>query len=176
MPVLPAVLALLLVLVPQAPPTHPAPADRDRVRPMDAPAATLVAEGARRAPTIAALLDRLAHSALVVYISLDGRVAVRGTLTFVAHGGGVTYVLVRIQPVFLIADRLAALAHELQHAVEVADAGDTITDANALAAYYRRIGTEYRKGLFESVQARVVEAQVRREITAPPAAARNKQR
>src|SRR5205814_926849 len=119
-------------------------------------------DGARLSLTMSALVDRLEQSDVVVYVSLDGGTAVHGTLTFVAHGGGLTYVMVRIQPVFVMADRLAALAHELEHAVEVVEAGDTITDANALAAYYRQIGVEYRKGMFESTHARTIEAQVRR--------------
>jgi len=60
---------------------------------------------------------------------------------------------------------IPALAHELQHAVEIAQAGD-VRDERTLADLFRRIGwqSERRVSVFETEAARVVEERVRREL------------
>jgi hypothetical protein len=66
---------------------------------------------------------------------------------------------------------VATLGHELQHAVEVAEA-PSIVDGESLAAYYQkngvRVGTH--KDDWDSVAARTIGHDVRRELSQAPAA------
>jgi hypothetical protein len=83
-------------------------------------------------------------------------------LTYVAHAGPRTYLLVRSDLKQRPRDRVATLAHELTHATEVAAAGDPITSAADLAALYRRIGFPGRRsGEFESARAQANEREAR---------------
>jgi hypothetical protein len=63
--------------------------------------------------------------------------------------------------------QLIALGHELQHAVEIADAAQVV-DAPTLAAHYSRIGAQTNAGspvlTFETDAARKTSMQVRREL------------
>ena len=61
--------------------------------------------------------------------------------------------------------QLATFGHELQHAVEIADARDVI-DARTLAWHYQRIGfrASSRPDTFETEAARDAGLQIRREI------------
>jgi hypothetical protein len=54
-------------------------------------------------------------------------------------------------------------AHELQHAIEVAQAPE-VTDARSLAQLYRRIGWEGQAGRFESNRARAIGNLVRNQL------------
>jgi len=63
-------------------------------------------------------------------------------------------------------DVLPALAHELQHAVEIAQAPEA-RDAQALEALMRRIGWCRGGRLFETGAALAIEARVRLELTRP---------
>ena len=147
-----------------------ASAVRDRIRPLDRTSEQLVADGLRRSPTIASLIDHLVHSTVIVYVSAAGDLRIPGALTFMAHSDGVTYVLVRVQPMLVPDERLAALGHELQHAREIADAGDSVENDPTLAALYKKIGFQAGRDAFESPGARATEALVRRELSSAAAA------
>jgi hypothetical protein len=137
----------------------------DRIRPLDTASERLIAQGLDRSPTISALVDRLMHSTVVVYVASAGDLRVPGVLTFIARAGGLTYVCVRIQPMIMLHDRLPVLGHELQHAVEIADAGDQIAEESALEMLYRKIGFQSGRHAFESEGARATESKIRRELT-----------
>jgi hypothetical protein len=62
-----------------------------------------------------------------------------GRLTFMAAGGGRRYVNVRVACMSNDSEQIAALAHELRHAVEIADAS-YVVDVASLRALYERIG------------------------------------
>jgi hypothetical protein len=94
----------------------------------------------------------------------------RGALGFVAHGSPLTHVLIRINVTQGGRDRIATLAHELTHAVEVAEASPPIRTEADLAALYRRIGFSTRSPHeFESARARTNERQARTDQTRPGA-------
>jgi hypothetical protein len=62
-----------------------------------------------------------------------------GRLTLLGAGGERRYVKVRIACMLTVAQQIAALGHELRHAVEIADAPSVVDNAS-LAAEYRRVG------------------------------------
>ena len=129
-------LALLLVLdAPSEPTAGPIP----RIRTTDGRLQSLIADGIGRSPTFRALVARLERSDVVVYVHCDARTARGGgRLTFVSSAGGFRYVVVRMGWLPSRAQQIAMLAHELQHAVEIADT-PAIVDGPSLAREYRRM-------------------------------------
>jgi hypothetical protein len=147
-----------------------------RVRPLDHLADAIVADGIQRSPTIAGLVDALEARDVVVYIRTRIDLPHRGMLAFAGRGGPLTYVLVEISPRQGTSDRIATLAHELTHALEVAREPSPVASADDLESLYRRIGVAVRDGEYESAQALAIERVVMTEITSatarrqPPAA------
>ena len=125
--------------------THP------RLRPDDRCARAIVWEGAQSSPTVARLVAAVEASDVVVYVRCETGLRQRGVMTFVAHGGPLTYVLVRVEIGQPERARVATLAHELTHALEVAEACPPLQTAADLETLYRRIGIPGdRPGEFES--------------------------
>jgi hypothetical protein len=111
-----------------------------QIRTTDARLRRLLVEGMRTSPTLRALVERLEASDVVVYLRCDGnRLVWDGRLTFVSSAGGYRYVVVRVARLTSPASQIAIMAHELRHAVEIADAPD-IVDGPSLVREYRRIG------------------------------------
>jgi hypothetical protein len=133
----------------------------------------LLQDGVRRSNTLAARVARLETSDLVVHIDYDrGPIqAIGGYVTFVTASGGWRYVRIRIHWELSKHAQLAMLAHELQHAVEIADAPE-VSDEASLAVLYSRIGSERWGGgcrSFETRAAMEAEDQAVRELRlAPP--------
>jgi hypothetical protein len=102
---------------------------------------------------------------VVVYIQTALGVGTRGRLSFVAYGAPLTYVLVRVDLGQGPRERIATLAHELTHAVEIAQASSPIRAEADLARLYRQIGVPSGKGSdFESAQAVTNEQHARTEL------------
>jgi hypothetical protein len=120
--------------------TRPAAGER-RIRTTDRRVRALIEQAVFVSPTLRALVDRLERSDVVVYVTCeryaDSRVA--GRLTFVSAAGGLRYVLVRLMRLESRAQQIALLAHELQHAAEIADT-PAIVDSPSLAREYQRFG------------------------------------
>jgi hypothetical protein len=136
----------------------------NHVRPMDRFCEQLLTDGTRRSPTFAGLVAELERHDVIVYISTGSDPSLLGSLTFIARGGPVTYLRVRLHPLLGPDDGIPALAHELQHAVEVAGAPRPVTSERELKTLYQLIGFDVGLRSFESTAARTTEAQVRREI------------
>jgi hypothetical protein len=101
----------------------------------------LLDEGMRTSPTFRALVERLHASDVVVYLRCD-RVSPRaadGRLTFLSSAGGLRYVVVRMTHLQAPERQIAIIAHELRHAIEIADAPQ-IVDGPSLVREYKRIG------------------------------------
>lgn len=112
-----------------------------RVRSLDASIQATIDEGCRRSPTFAALVDALERSSFVVYVEQVPtlRDGMRGALL---HGGaGPRYLRVLLKRGMSLDRRVVVLAHELQHAREVVEAG-IAADAGEMDALFRRIGDE----------------------------------
>jgi hypothetical protein len=144
---------------------------RGHLRTTDDRLRRLLEQGTRTSPTFRALVHRLLNSDVVVYLWCDGTNApsMDGRLTFLSAAGGYRYVVVRLARIASRERQIAIMAHELQHAVEIADAPDVIDDAS-LEREYRRIGYA-RTGLlpktrsFDSDAAVAAGVTVLREMT-----------
>lgn len=161
--------ALLLSL-----PVHALGANADAVRLLDSHADEVFRQGVTRSPSFRALVDRLAASDVVVYIryeDLPRRLA--GRLRFMGSAGGRRYVVVSVSWHGSGHGQVAALAHELQHAVEVAETPG-IVDQRSLRQAYTEIGyaTDYVSGRvwFESAAAIDAGDRVLRELRRPAGA------
>ena len=137
------------------------------LRTIDSRMRALVREGIRSSASFRALVDRINRSDVVVYIQCDGYTS-PSRMTFMTSAGGLRYVLVRVQRMLLRDQQLAIMAHELQHAVEVADA-PAIVDEVSLAQEYRKIGYVNRYSMapgiaFDSVAAVETGQRVLREL------------
>jgi hypothetical protein len=118
----------------------------------------------RRSPTFEALLSRVEASDVIVYIE-SGRCGSPQVWSCVAIASGRPYRYLRVT---LDTDHsrqliIAQLAHELQHAVEIAEAPDVV-DGATLRALYGRIGTRSSADAFETTAAIRVAARIAAEL------------
>lgn len=116
-----------------------------RLRSMDVTIRATIDEGCRRSPTFAALVDYLERSSFIVYVEQVPRLrdGMRGALL---HGGaGPQYLRVLLKRGMFLDHRVVVLAHELQHAREVVEAG-IAASAVEMDALFRWIGDERSSG------------------------------
>lgn len=135
-----------------------------RVRGLTADAAQLLAAARTRSATATRLLDQLEASDLIVLVTTVGRLPKRnGDLMLLSARGPTRYVRVRVSLDQPTAEHvIALLAHELQHAVEVAGAPDVRNDVG-MACLYQRIGVESHTDHFETDRACEVQKVALRE-------------
>ncbi len=100
----------------------------------------LIDDAVASSPTVRALVARITASDVVVFVACERSPAVKasGRLNFMASAGGLRYLVVRLKPARRSA-AIAMLAHELQHAAEIADT-PAIVDDESLGREYERIG------------------------------------
>jgi hypothetical protein len=129
---------------------------------------TLLAEGAAGSATFRDLMERLGRSDVIVYLRAErcDLPDVAGCLTLLSGTTGVRYVLIRLRPLPFRVQELEILAHELQHAVEIADRPAIVDDDSLLRAYagighVSDAGTRISADTEQAIQ---VGAQVRREM------------
>jgi hypothetical protein len=138
-----------------------------RVRPYDSRAAKLLLEGMERSVTLRALADRLEQLDVIVYLEMQPalRKKLAGTLTWMAATPSNRYVRISLNPEITRDALIAALGHELQHAVEVAEA-PWVVDPASLQAYYQKHGISTAQHIngWDSLAARVTGDDVRREL------------
>ena len=137
---------------------------RPHVRATDDWARHLIRSGAARSLTVARLLDELDRANLVVYVSTSIDLLPRGSLYFLARPARTTYLVIRVRAQQTESDRIATLAHELHHALEVAAAPFAVDRPDDFKRLYQSIGFECGQARFETRGARLTEAVVRREI------------
>jgi hypothetical protein len=113
---------------------------RPPIRSTDRRLRSLLDHGLRISPTLRALVARLHASDVVVYVQCDGPGAPDGRLTFLTSAAGYRYVVIRMARL-PAHQQIAMMAHELQHAVEIADT-PAIVDGPSLVRAYRQIGYE----------------------------------
>ena len=101
----------------------------------------LIDEATAASPTVRALVSRITASDVVVYLACehDPQMRMTGRLNFLTTAGGLRYVIIRLRPRPSRAAEIATLAHELQHATEIADNLSIVDDAS-MAREYERIG------------------------------------
>lgn len=126
----------------------------------------ILQRGLADSPTMNDLAARLEQRDVIVYLGTAIGMPTRGALTFMAAGGPVTYLLIRVDLRQSPAERAATLAHELTHAVETAEACPPVRSDADLAALYRMIGRRGgRADEFESPRAVANEATARGELS-----------
>ncbi len=139
--------------LPSTPPSPLLSLPWTRTRPLSSGALALIEAAAARSAIVQTLLDDLERTDVVVYIadSMPGAVVgPKSAMTLVSAATATRYLMVRIDSMRLpLQERMAALGHELYHALEVAAAPE-VKDNAGLARLYRRIGWETSAGRFES--------------------------
>lgn len=116
-----------------------------------------------RSATIRQLMDVLERTDIVVYVEDKALTHyLHGQMIFVGRSGGFRYLRVSIRITAPRANRMATLAHELQHALEVAQAPEVIDD-RTLGELYERIGYRNSYG-WETRAARTVATQASMEL------------
>jgi hypothetical protein len=114
---------------PDAPPAQAAPTGRgSNVRGLDPGARELIRKATEASPTVAALIAALARTDVLVLVQVTFRPKGYAAVTrLVASPTGCRIVLVTIDTKHLLLDQIMWLRHELQHAREIADAGEVRT-------------------------------------------------
>jgi hypothetical protein len=135
----------------------------------------LVADGVRVSPTLQGLVDRVAASDVIVYVMFDRSPSphAAGHISLLAAVPGARYLRISLDRRYAGAQRLALLGHELQHAVEIADA-PWVADHAGVASLYRSIGFRSDNGhddCYDSRLAIEVGRQVQRESLAAASSA-----
>lgn len=125
-------------------------------------ARTLLEQGQRLSPTLAHLIDAIEHSNLFVRVE-TGLLESRGQLRLGRSPGSGRVVLITIALPGSDADLAGALAHELQHAAEIAQAPEVVNGAS-LARLMKTIGFPCSRNAYCTREARRVGDIVRREV------------
>lgn len=151
------------------------------IRPLMPGLHRLVDLGVERSPVFQSLIARLSDSDVIVYIDCRALVVdpppTNGQLSFLGRAGDRRLLMVRLMCPRADQRQLPYLAHELQHAVEVADAPEVVDEDSFLAhleehGYRTRLDCD-EQHVFETVAAREVERRVRHELAAPPVGGTN---
>jgi hypothetical protein len=144
----------------------PADATHKRhVRPLSNIARTVVDEAVGRSPTIADMIAQIERLDVILYLEVNVPLSPSlGATTLMWTTAGTRFIKIALNVTLDPARRMELLAHELQHALEIAHAG--VHDDDGMRRLFRRIGWELRSGSFETAAAVAVERKVRRELGA----------
>jgi hypothetical protein len=129
---------------------------------------SLLRDGFARSPTFARLVTRLERSDLIIHIETSVTLppGVEGRLMLLPRAHETRYVRIQIAITESYADAIALVAHELEHAQELADAPD-VTDMTAFTALYERIGIHSGWHQYETEAAQETARRVRHELDRP---------
>lgn len=135
------------------------------IRTTDASVRKLLRRGFRDSPSFAALVARLQQSDVYVYVEEVPRLpaAIEARLMMLPRAHQHRYVRIQISLRGSPEDSVAILGHELQHAVEVADAREVI-DQDGMARLYQRIGMRGGEHVYDTAAAQQMGRTVRREL------------
>jgi hypothetical protein len=124
-----------------------------------------IRNGGAESRTLNGLLADLRASDVIVHVVLVDRIGggTDGQLYFVTATPTARYLRIEITRLGGRADTIALIAHELQHAAEVA-AAPRVRDSESLAAFYLQLGGIKDPRHYDSAAARVTEDIVRREV------------
>lgn len=135
------------------------------VRSTDLRALEWIRAGAEGSATFRELLNRLSDSDLIVYVQVVDRITnAWGHTYFVTSTATVRYVRIEVVVAGNFSEMVALVAHELQHAVEIARA-PSVRDRQSLAQFYLGMGeNSLASGQYDSAEARLTEGRVKREL------------
>jgi hypothetical protein len=156
-----------LAIVARTATAEPPPREWTHVRPLTDTAASLLAAATRGSSIVRGLVADIEQTDVVVYLtdSMTGSEGEAPTyLAFVCSAGGTRYLVVRIDSaIALTSRRIALLAHELRHALEVAGA-PAVVDSVSMGQLYRRIGWQCGQGRFETAAAVATGLRVKNQL------------
>jgi hypothetical protein len=134
------------------------------VRPVSASANILLTEATARSSVVNQLVERLTGTDVIVYVEIVASPEIPLARTkLVSASPGARFIRISINARNPAWDRLALLAHELQHAVEIAAAAD-VRDDEGVRRLYTRIGFPGGTDRFETVAAKRMEMLARGEL------------
>lgn len=134
------------------------------VRPVSAGATVLLTEAVSRSSVVNDLLNQLAQTDVYVYVELTSATDIRLARTkLVAAPPGARFLRIAVNAHVPPWDRVPYLAHELQHAVEIAAAPD-VRDDEGIRKLYARVGFAAAPDQYETSAAREIERRVRLEL------------
>jgi hypothetical protein len=159
--------AIVAATAPLAAAQEPAP-NVSRVRAADPKAAYLLAKAPKASPAVARLLDALEQSDLYVYVETGllrdmGLRNMCGAMRIVAATPSGRFVRISINVPGVDANLIGALAHELQHAVEVAGQPE-VKDAAGLLRFYQANGYRKSDGTYCTREATQMTSLARSEV------------
>jgi hypothetical protein len=101
----------------------------------------LLRDAIDRSPTVRRLVATLDASDVIVYLELAPRLPtpLAANIKFVAEGGGFRYLRIALSALNTRSQMLTMIGHELQHAVEIAEAPE-VRSSRSLEKHYSRIG------------------------------------
>lgn len=147
------------------------PSSVPRIRPLGESAVLVLQRGIAHSPTFRELVERLERSDVFVYISVEPRPESKcpGATRFVTASKYSRFLHISLDRAVPPKDMIALLAHELRHAIEIADA-PAVRDLDSFRRFYERRGFHNAHlGTFDSRAARETGRRVRAELatTAP---------
>jgi hypothetical protein len=110
----------------------------------------LIQQGLVRSGTLQDLASHLERAGVIVFLSYGHNMpaSTSGRTRLMAASAGWRYLSTELSDRLSRLDLMALLAHELQHAVEIADAPEVVDEAS-LKAFYRRLGAYTGPGMSE---------------------------
>lgn len=144
-----------------------------RIRVLPTCVNTLLEDATAVSSTVRALVARIEQSNLIVYVRCVAfnQATFVGRLMFLTATAGQRYLVIELRNPEQWQTQVVTLAHELQHAVEIADAPWVVNQAG-MAQYYSQAGITVgtRRLTFDTDAARQVGLRVQRELSAVLAA------
>lgn len=142
-----------------------AQSESPRIRPEGAAMRALIDSGMERSATFRALSARLDNGSVIVYVRFSSCIGgVPACLLWASAGAGARRVLIKVDRFGRSPEDLTALlAHELQHATEVAS-DSKITDLASFQKYFASRGWKHGAG-FETGDAITVSKKVAAELS-----------
>jgi len=139
---------LTLLLLCLATPAGAGEGDIPRLRTLDPGLDEVLRQGIEQSPTFRRLVELIEKSDLVIYIERNNRFNRNtvGAFQMVSARGGQRYVRITLSSSLSARERLIVLAHEFQHAAELAEAL-YVQDQAGMKEFYCRIGDTRQSGL-----------------------------
>lgn len=136
----------------------------ERIRTESTDVRSLIDRTVARSPTVRELIARLGCTDVIVYVELTSSPGIPTARTkLVASVARARFVRIGINSAAGDRDRQALLAHELQHALEIAEHAE-VRDDDGVRRLYRLIGESAGGDSYETDAARAVEWNVRSEL------------
>ncbi len=141
-------------------------AETRRIRAATPRVGKLIDEGVQRSRTFAQLVSDVHATNVIVYIEASFGLPpdVSGRILLAGVAGGQRYLRVQVRATLQRDQFISTIAHELRHALEVAD-DRTVVDDKGFVALYRRIGDGvHAGGGYDTEAARRTGRRVRDEL------------